>query len=263
MSFPKQRLSNIETLRLLAAIGVIVVHYIFPHALNGMREADMSTSSFYIISLIESIFVPAVNVFIIISGYFLCSKSEINLMKPINLLVQLVVFREVLNLILVLLPHTNASVGTFIVNLIPSSYFVILYISLYIISPYINIVVQKLDLKSLRFFIFLIFIVYSVYPFLWDVYNQFSPIKINAVSTIGHWGNQCGHTITHFVLMYCIGAYVKMGGAKFLKIQLVTKLWIATTLVLSLLVYHDFSNGVQIADSAFLSYTNPLISSYS
>lgn len=42
----KERASNIELLRLLSAIGVVIVHYIYPHAVSGIKETAMGGGIF-------------------------------------------------------------------------------------------------------------------------------------------------------------------------------------------------------------------------
>lgn len=255
----QKRSSNIELLRFLAAVSVIIVHYIYPHAVTGIKEAAMGGASLYLTSVIEAIAAPAVNVFILISGFFLCSKKSIDISKPITLLIQLILFKELLNIVLYVLPYTQMSIGKFVKDLMPVSYFVVLYIAMYILSPYINLVINKLEKKELRLFIIILSIILCIYPFSWDVFNEITGLNISSVSTIGHWGNQCGHTIAHFIYMYCIGAYLRLS-SDFQNTSARTYLvYFIATIIMSVLMYIEFNRGIPIAESAVFTYINPLI----
>ena len=79
------RKSGVELLRILAACAVIVLHY------NGMGKALISSSglSHELLALFECICVCAVNLFIMISGYFLCKSDKRTWDKPVYLLILL------------------------------------------------------------------------------------------------------------------------------------------------------------------------------
>lgn len=79
----KIRESNIEVLRILSTIGGIVLHY----NLNAGIFADkaMDTFSYWILYCLESMSVCAVDLFLVISGYYMCSSNKRNLWKPIEL----------------------------------------------------------------------------------------------------------------------------------------------------------------------------------
>lgn len=215
--------------------------------------------SLLVTSFIESLAVPAVNVFILISGYFLCSKKSIDISKPISLLLQLVIFKELLDLVMWGLPYTPMSFGTLAKDLLPVSYFVVIYIAMYILSPYINIILCKLSHQELKKFLIITGCTICLYPYLWDVINEVSGLDLSSVSPIGHWGNQCGHTIVHFIFMYCIGAYIRTIAETKISVPKVLSSYVIVTLIMTGLIFVEFDRGVQIADSAVFTYINPLV----
>ena len=74
-----ERQSNIELLRILAIMGVIVLHYGNPSMGGGRSDVKESSINSYVLYLVISLFACAVDLFMIISGYFMCNSKAINL----------------------------------------------------------------------------------------------------------------------------------------------------------------------------------------
>lgn len=95
---------------------------------------------------------------------------------------------------------------------IPSNYFVILYCVVFLVSPFINILMRSLTTKSLDSFIIVIFVLFSVYPTAVDLFGEIIGKEWIGLSSIGMYGSQWGYSAINFMLMYCIGAYLRMSG---------------------------------------------------
>ena len=65
----RDRESNIELLRILAMFGVIILHYNNP-SIGGLSFVKYGSLNYWFLNIAESIFVCAVNLFMIISAYF-------------------------------------------------------------------------------------------------------------------------------------------------------------------------------------------------
>ena len=79
------RQSNIELLRIIMILAIIGLHY-FNGEMGGLLvNAKTNTLNYYISHIIESLFIVAVNVFVLITGYFSVSKKSINFRKLIQL----------------------------------------------------------------------------------------------------------------------------------------------------------------------------------
>lgn len=76
----RSRNSSVELLRILAACMIVVLHY------NGRAMNATSGISTDILALLESFCVCGVNLFIMISGYFLCKTQKRTWGKPAYLL---------------------------------------------------------------------------------------------------------------------------------------------------------------------------------
>lgn len=81
----KERQSNIELLRIVAIIGVIILHYNGEYAFDVVEQTGINC---WILCSLESVFICAVNVFVLITGYFLSCTEKRNLWKAIELVVQ-------------------------------------------------------------------------------------------------------------------------------------------------------------------------------
>lgn len=87
------RESKFELLRILAILGVIVLHY---NAIGLAHVAEGSINK-EIIYFTESMYICSVNVFILISGYFICRSESQTLWKPIELWFQVITFNILLS----------------------------------------------------------------------------------------------------------------------------------------------------------------------
>ena len=71
-----------------------------------------------------------------ISAYYLTDSQNRKTIKVVELIIQVIVFREAFYVMSTLLNKEPLSLKEFLINLLPVNYFVILYGVLYIISPY-------------------------------------------------------------------------------------------------------------------------------
>lgn len=207
---PEPRKSNIELLRILAIIGVIVLHYNNRDAGGGFKYVTLNSANEWLLRILESLFICAVDVFILITGYFMCRANKRSLIKPLQLIVQVMAFSIAVYLLQVTIGIREFSLKSLAGAAIPANYFVVLYMTLYLISPYLNLIMEKLSKHSKRQAIIILFLLFSVQPFLVDIFTVLSGRELMGLSTIGAWGSQWGYTIVNFSLLYIIGAYIHM-----------------------------------------------------
>lgn len=200
-----ERRSGIELLRLFAGCAVIVLHYNYYG--GGLEYA--TGMNYYFLLILECICIVAVNAFILITGYFNCYNTEIRPLKIIQLLVQVILFGGI-TYILKGLMGGELSVAGFLLAMLPNNYFVILYIVLYLMSPYINRLMKQLTYKQLFHMLVLIFVIFSVYATGVDVLGEILNQDLSSMSPVGAKGSQEGYTIVNFLLCYCLGSFVRM-----------------------------------------------------
>ena len=160
MEKKKERKSNVELLRIAAILGVIVLHY------NGMvgfgAVADGSVNQ-WILLFLESLCICAVDLFILISGFFLCRTGERKLIKAVELVV-MVMAAGILKYALSLIGPGGFSLKGLISAVIPNNYFITLYVTLYLVSPYLNRITDSLSTRQYRNFLCLLLALFSLIP---------------------------------------------------------------------------------------------------
>jgi surface polysaccharide O-acyltransferase-like enzyme len=205
----KTRNSQIELLRILAILGVVVLHY------NGnvaFAQVNAGSIQQYILFALESLFLAAVNVFVLISGYFLYNSNERRWVKVLQLLVQVMALGVVRYALTLLLSGGVFSVTTLVSYMIPNNWFVTLYLALYILSPYLNLLIERLDEQQMRLLILFGIGLFSLWPTLMDIVRDVTGLSFIGLYPLSNNGNLNGYTIVQFVLMYLIGAYLHRFG---------------------------------------------------
>ncbi|MBQ8084725.1 MAG: hypothetical protein IJ232_01300, partial [Lachnospiraceae bacterium] len=205
----KERQSNIELLRIVAIIGVIVLHYNNPSIGGGIAYAQEGSINYYILYFLESLFACGVDLFIIISGYFMCTSYKKNMWRLVELIVQVIIFREALYLVRVAFKSELFSIRGIVSAFIPANYFVILYGVVFILSPYINFLLNRLSEKCFHTLMIVSICLFSVYPTLIDILGEIRGEPFRGLSSIGMYGSQWGYSAINFLLMYLVGAYLR------------------------------------------------------
>lgn len=230
-----KRQSNIELLRIFAILGVVYLHYYNGQMGGASALVEHNSINFFVLNFVESATICAVNVFVLICGYFLSQTYTRNLIKPIQLAVQVVVI-NVGFFLLGLVLSKDFSITGLLRCLVPSNWFVILYVVLFVISPYINIVIDALSTKKLRTLILLCLFVFSIVPTAFDFVSEAFNVNFQ-MSPIGMYGNQEGYTIVNFVLMYLIGAYLARCDMEKIKLKCIAPLTLVNIGVIFALLY--------------------------
>ena len=91
----KARESGIELLRILAAAGVVFSHYCNE---GGIFSDSIGGGNYLILSLIRSFTISSVDIFVLITGYFLCTTNKRSIGKPLGLLLQVVFYNTSLKI---------------------------------------------------------------------------------------------------------------------------------------------------------------------
>lgn len=242
----KTRDSNIELLRILAIMGVILLHYNNANIGGGLKYVEVGSMNQIILLVLESVFICAVDLFMLITGFFSCTSQKRNLSKVVMLLFQVSVFRIVGYLV------ANGGVisgNSFMLMLLPVNYFVMLYTAVYLISPYVNLILRKLSKKQLIKFLGLSIFLFSIWPTIVDMIESTTGSK-NGLSTISMYGSDRGYTFVNFLLMYMIGAGVHLLNIN-VKKQYTTSLFFVCVIVIT--IWGKINSGVA------WSYCNPVV----
>lgn len=213
----ENRKSNFELLRIILIIMVLILHYI---GIGGVRD-NSSGITLYILNFAEAAFRPSVNVFVIITGYFMISKNSIKLSKIIQLIYITVFYGVIIYFIVIAtkLYDLNIESLKIFIKSITDSWFITTYIILYLLIPFINKLVKILSKKNFEILLLVITFFFSIWPSIW------TSITVD----------DGGYGIINFIFMYLIGTYIKLykddikGIKKFIFIYVITT--IITTIV--------------------------------
>ena len=144
-----------------------------------------------------------------------------DLLKPIELFLMYLIFELAACLIKELPKGEGLSLKTFMGYFSPSYWFIFVYIALYLISPFINVMWEHLDRKGQKILLITAISLFSVYPMFCEVMTSVSGTSIwdedsmsiygllQGINTVGITGSEGGYTIVNFVLMYLIGCYLR------------------------------------------------------
>lgn len=194
MTDNKKRKSQIELLKIILMLQILTLHY-----LNRALKVNIvleDNINYYIIRFIESACIIAVNVFILITGYFMNERKKIKISKIINLLFILFFYNICIYGIAIISKLTTFNIESlkeFATTCVSGgAWFVIDYIVLYLLIPYINIIINNISKKK-----YVILIIISILFFsIWPTFISSTTVK------------DAGYGIINFIMLYLIGAYI-------------------------------------------------------
>ena len=197
-----KRQLNFEILRIIAMCMIITMHYIVKGIDTPKLSEDLSLSNM-IWWLLYAFSVGAVNIYVLISGYFL-AESKWHLDKVFSLYLTVWVYSAILPLTLGALGVIDLgrlSLGDWQQILLPIEYehywFATAYVMMYILTPVLAISVRSLSKEILRSVIAGLVIIFSVLksvnPYLipWDRY---------------------GNDVLWFIVLFMIAGYIRRFG---------------------------------------------------
>ena len=186
----KQRKSNFELLRIFAMVLIILHHY----ALHGGLA---SIAGFGVNKYIGTICLIggklAVNLFVLISGYFLI-ESEFKFKKVLKLILQVYCYSVAFFIVYVILKGipTGEIIKLTVFPFTSKAYwFMLPYICVYVLSPFINKLIKSISQKQLISLIGILIFMFSGIGFF--------------ITDSGLMNN-----LSWFILIYLIGAYIRL-----------------------------------------------------
>ena len=208
MKESNQRIGSFDALRIILSLFVILLHFNNSNGGNALKYTENNMIGHEFLLVCESLAICAVNTFMILSGYFLYKKQMRRIIKPILLILTVMGYNSFFTLIK-MISVGQFSLGIYIWSLIPINYFAWLYSVVYLLSPWINIMIKNVTKKHMQVLLILMLILFSVYPSIVDIYCGISGTVINGISTVSSTDSGSGYTLVNFIMMYCIGAYIQ------------------------------------------------------
>lgn len=241
----KQRDSNIELLRIIATVFILILHC------NGwfLQEwggiSTWSADRGFLVGLtrasIQSITCIGVNLFVLISGFYAIKPKMKSILNLFSILVFFYVGSYLLNVHLSDITFTWKHLIKNICAFSRQNWFIQCYLFLMLLSPILNSFVEKCTKQSLLKYIG-VFLLCSFY---------FGNIH---TSTYFYFNN--GYSVTTFMLIYLIGRYLKLYGLENFGSLSKTKLLVYYTIsLLPIVAILMFSNN----SARWLGYNSPLL----
>lgn len=150
------RMANLELLRCIAMMMVVVLHYLGKGGLLGDMNAGGLAPREIVAWMLESLCIVAVNVYMLISGYFL-STSSFKVSRLLKLWLQLWFYSVgigILAAITGILPAEEFDTHYLLTLFFPVSmghyWFMTAYIFLYLLLPLLGLAVQKMTKKQMQ-----------------------------------------------------------------------------------------------------------------
>ena len=169
------RQKNLEELRCLAMMMVVVLHFLGKGKLLGDVTASSMGSVGTAAWILEAFCIVAVNCYMLISGYFLC-ESSFKLSRLLKLYLQIWMYSAGVGLLAVVtgfVPRAEVDTHYYLSLLFPVSmghyWFMTAYIFLYLLLPLIGTAVKSMNRQQLKLVLILMMTAFcglkSVLPF--------------------------------------------------------------------------------------------------
>lgn len=187
------RQSNFELLRILAMF-LIIAHHFSVHGGFNFPTNDITIPRLWI-QLIQMGGKVGVDIFVLISGYFLIGSTHLKISKLIKLWLQLLTFSLIMYAAFVMFGLQKLELNAFLRCFMPVTFmtwwFASTYFVLYLLSPFINRFLKGLDRKSFQKLLVLIFVIWCLIP---TATNR--PVESN--------------NLLWFMYLYAIAAYIRL-----------------------------------------------------
>lgn len=203
----KKRDAGLDLLRCLAMMMVIILHYLGKgNILPPLQSGNMDGVGIFA-WLLEAFAIVAVNVYMLISGYYL-STQEFKFKRLINLWLQVWFYSALFGLIgsmTGVIKETQVDTHFYLTLLFPISmnhyWFMTAYIFLYILLPFIGPAVKNMTREQLRNSILILFTVFCIL-------KSVLPVRLETDAK--------GYDYLWYLCVFLFAAYIRKFGLKYL-----------------------------------------------
>ncbi len=161
-----------------------------------LAQKDIGVNQF-IAYFTESISIIGVNIFVLITGFFLHGSTEVGIRKIFNLYFVMVFYDVAFYIIGILGDYISFSAVEAILTFVPFAtgrrWFVETYIILMVMYPFLNKMLGSLDRRSYRLLLGVLLVLFVI----WPSFLPSAPILDR------------GYGITNFITLFCIAGYIR------------------------------------------------------
>lgn len=198
----KKRMANIELLRVLAMMMVVMLHYLGKGSLlpdNFFGEGINGILAW----VLESFAVVSVNIYVLISGYFLV-EADFRVGKVISLIAQVLFYTilvPVVGVLVGILPVSEIGIYQLLLRFMPVQmehyWFVTAYVLLYLIAPLLAMGVKALTKKQFERVLICYLVVVS---------------GVKSIAPVALSMDNSGYDLIWFICVFMIAAYIRLYG---------------------------------------------------
>ena len=235
-----ERQINLELLRIVSMFLIILLHSI-DHSGVLQRAENLGGKIYYIELFLYALTQVSVNLFVMISGYFLV-KSDFKMVKIIRLWLEVVFYSLTIRIIFIVVGikafSTLSVISCFFPVVTGRYWFVTIYLGMYVISPFLNITIKALSKRQLASLNITLFLLFSAW-------NTIVP-EIKGMNAGAGWG------LPWFIVLYFSAAWFRLYHVRSMKWTRNVVLWIMIGALTALSV--TFSNSGSIAQKVFMNW---------
>lgn len=196
-----ERNLSIEVLRILAMMGIILIHV--QTKTGWLNQFEVGKPGWGVSWGIHAVCMTSVNLYVLISGYFL-SRSKVSFKKVLVLWTSAFTW----GLVVAVIDWANNGfwiTPDYLVGLIfPIStrkyWFLTVYIALYLLAPFINKLINALSQRQHHSLIVLSIVLFSIMPSVIPYGGEDGIVGVNGIG---------GTNLVWFVVLYIIAAYIR------------------------------------------------------
>lgn len=190
---------GIEALRFISMLMILILHYF--NQGNVLKLTYSNMISFPLIWILEGICLISVNIYMLISGYFLSDKKY-SWRRLLSFYAKVFFYSVTITAGLLIFHKTTLDFKS-LLSVFPivgsrSNWFVSVYFAVLLISPILNLIINSIDQTLYKRMLIILFVLFSVIPtfFFWS--DQFD---LND-----------GYSILWYSYLYLVAAYIKRYG---------------------------------------------------
>lgn len=243
---PKKYYVGIDLLRIVSMCLVVMIH------LNGYGKisqgATVGSGTYYVAQFLSILSGCAVNCFIIMGG-FVNKNCKVRWERILQIWIQVFFYSLGIAMLFYFFMPGSCTIRSLISACFPvlstKYWFVTFYIPLMFCMPYLNMLIEKMNLKDFRKMIMGLLIIFSIIP--WMLQTD--------------WFNMAtGDNIFWFIIMFCIGAYIRRENYLFQKSKKIYFLCLCGLIILQMgmravldIVSMNYLGGAPIGHALFAS----------
>ncbi len=200
----KNRMVNMEVLRILAMMMVIMLHYLSKGQILPAMTGSLNVNG-YVAWILETFSIVAVNVYMLISGYFL-TESKFRCTRLIQLVCQVLFYSLLVPLVLMaagVISISDLDLYKLLQYCLPIEmeqyWFATAYVMLYLLTPILRCAVHHMKKEQLKATIILLLL-------FWSVNKSILPVRLAM--------DELGYDALWFICVYLCAAYIRLYGIK-------------------------------------------------